>query len=129
VRGLPEHPCHVDCERAEWAMFEVERLERAGDDLPQSDLVVASSMRPEMLKCHLEAGSFASARFSRCGETFCYLKVRLPGEGLEQRIEARVHLEQVLDRALVPGRLGCVVGTGMGSEFAYLVFALTQLEP
>lgn len=128
--NLPQHPCHRYCERAEWVLFEVS--ERASDpepaELPQFDLQVASTMCPEMLKCFLSGGPFASQRFSRHGERFCYLRLELVGKA-EVRVDERILLEEALDRALVPGGLGCVVGSGVGSRYAYIHLALTEIEP
>lgn len=127
--GLPEEPCHVNCERADWVMFELPATdaESDGDGSLQGDLVLATTMCPEMLKCFLSEGLFASERFSRCGEMFCYLELDF-GEALaEEKVERRLQLEELLDRALVPGRLGCVVGSGLGTKFVYIHLALTQV--
>jgi hypothetical protein len=135
--GLPEQPCHTHCETADWVLFDLTRPADAegaealptdsSGSAPQSDLFTASSMRPEMLKWFLEGGEFASERFSRCQERFCYLKLRLPGD-LGQRVQQRMELEEAIDRWLVPGRLGCVVGSGAGQDFQYIHLALTELE-
>ena len=142
---LPKQPLHQFCERAEWNLFELEAefeeqsgteshpyheplsaLERAEELLP--DISVATTMCPEMLKCFLSGAPVASERFSRFGEVFAYLQVSLPGE-LQERAQSRILLEDVLNRALVPGRLGCVVGSGMGARFAYIFLALEKVEP
>ncbi len=137
VRGLPDVACHTHCERADWVLFELGDDERpsdgeAGEDLarpaPLADLLMAATMCPEMLRCHLSEGLFASERFSRFGEVFCYLKLELPQQEMQGRVEERVRLEQLIDRTLVPGQLGCVAGSGVGSQYVYIVLALVHLE-
>jgi hypothetical protein len=126
-QGLPEHPCHTHCEQAEWVMFECEQGNPSASAEPASDLLMACTMRPEMLKWHLQGGEFSSRRFSRCGEHFCYLKLE-GGPDVAEDAERRVQLEEQLDRWLVPGRLGCVVGGGPGRNHQYVLLALTELD-
>lgn len=128
IANLPA-PCHRFCDRAEWVLFEVSELagEETPAELPHPDLQVASTMCPEMLKCFLSGSPFSSLRFSRHGERFCYLQMELEGAP-QERIEQRIRAEEVLDRLLVPGGLGCVVGSGIGSRYAYVHLALAQLE-
>jgi hypothetical protein len=80
-----------------------------------------------MLKWHLQGGEFSSRRFSRCGEHFCYLALA-GGDDIQAAAEQRVGLEEQIDRWLVPGGLGCVVGAGPGRNFQYIQLALTDLE-
>lgn len=143
VAGLPEHPCHLDCERAEWVMFELGSDERESADerdatdhepssateLPCADVFVATSMRPEMLRCYLSGVGFHSARFSAHGEQFCVLRYSPAESELDRRADRRIEIEMQLDRALVPGRLGCVVGSGMGTQYVYVYLALQRLDP
>ena len=75
----------------------------------------------------LQGGEFASERFSRCGERFCMLTFTLPGS-LQERVQQRLELEEAIDRWLVPGRLGCVVGTGAGHAHQYVQLALTDVD-
>lgn len=149
---LPKHPHHRFCEHAEWNLFELDadqdaaelrdaepgqepRLphypaltvdDRAAERLP--DVSVATTMCPEMLKCFLNGAPLASERFSRFGEVFVYLQLALTGD-LKERAASRIGLEDVLNRALVPGGLGCVVGSGMGARFSYVFLALQNVEP
>jgi hypothetical protein len=126
-QGLPEQPCHTDCERADWVMFDCAEDLEVAENAPQSDLLMASTMRPEMLKWHLQGGEFSSARFSRYQEHFCYLQLQSV-QNLQDASAERIELEEQIDRWLVPGRLGCVVGAGPGRHSQYIQLALTQLE-
>jgi hypothetical protein len=124
---LPDEPCHRNCERADWVMFECSPDDGAlARRAP--DLLMACTMRPEMLKWYLQGGEFSSARFSRQAERFCYLKLTEREGTLAERAEKRVTLEEQIDRWLVPGAMGCVVGGGSGTEYQYIYLALTQLE-
>jgi hypothetical protein len=143
--GLPETPLHVFCERAEWTLFELDELLQVKDAHPQatwegtqselcetpaqSDLLMAATSCPEALKCLLSGERFSSERFSRHGERFCYLKLRVDAANDEARVQARSDIEDALDRALVPGRLGCVVGSGLGREHVYVDLALNKVDP
>jgi hypothetical protein len=138
VAGLPEAPYHAFCEHAEWVLFEIEELRKnqaeeadtadAGVPLPQQDLVMTTTMCPEMLRCFLSGSPFSSARFSRHGERFCYLKLTLRGDSADERVAQRIAIEEMLDHLLVPGRLGCVVGSGIGTQFMYIHLSLQNVE-
>ncbi len=125
LAALPEAPLHLFCERADWVLFE---LEEPAELDRQQDLLTATTMCPEMLKCFLSGERFCSRRFSRNRELFCYLKIAQDAPA-EERLAERELLEDALNRALVPGQLGCVVGAGIGSEHIYIDLALAQLDP
>jgi hypothetical protein len=131
VAGLPEHPSHLYCERADWVLFELDELRDAPatDEVPLRDLRLATTMSPEMLKCYLSGIPFASERFSAHGERFCALQWTPAATADDARLSERMLVEEELDRALAPGRLGCVVGAGVGETCLYVVLALQMLEP
>ncbi|MEN9577075.1 MAG: hypothetical protein RJA70_84 [Pseudomonadota bacterium] len=122
--ALPAEPLHLFCEYADWVLFE---LDEPSDACLFPDLLTHTTMCPEMLKCYLSGDPFASERFSSQGERFCMLKLALTGD-LEQRTTERQHLEEFLNRSLVPGQLGCVVGAGLGRDYAYLTLALSDVD-
>ena len=131
VRGLytelPDAPYHAFCEHAEWTMLELEPT-LADDYGGKDDLALVSTMLPEMTKCHLQGGPFSSVRFSKHGERFAYLKIDAVGSTPAERHTLRVELEDALNRVLVPGRVGCVTGAGLGVRYVYLDLALANLE-
>lgn len=126
---LPESPLHEFCERADWVLFEMDDLRNEDARYPLADLRVATTMCPEMLKSFLSGIPFASERFSRHGERFAYVEIDTRGQDQNQSLEQRTALEEALDFALVPGRLGCVVGAGVGETRMYVFLALHALEP
>lgn len=126
---LPDAPLHESCERADWVLFEMGELRSADEEYPLPDLQVATTMCPEMLKSFLSGIPFASERFSRHGERFAYLRIDTRGQDRSQSLELRMALEEALDYALVPGRLGCVVGAGVGETHMYVFLALHDIAP
>jgi hypothetical protein len=125
--GLDERPYHRFCEHAEWTLLEVEPKHDAGPFAAQDDLVLCSTMLPEMLKCFLQDAPFCSSRFSRNDEKFAFIKYAAQRGAAEQRMAERVQLEDALNRALVPAGLGCVVGAGLGLRHGYIDLALSDL--
>jgi len=71
--------------------------------------------------------AFNSARFSQCGETFCFIKVDgskgLTPEGFADKAE----IEDSLDQALRRENLGAVVGGGTGRRYSYVDLALVDV--
>lgn len=125
--GLDERPYHRFCEHAQWTLLEVEPKQDAGPCAAQDDLVLCSTMLPEMLKCFLQDAPFCSTRFSRNDEKFAFIKYVAGRGNAEQRMAERVQLEDALNRALVPAGLGCVVGAGLGLRHGYVDLALSDL--
>jgi hypothetical protein len=120
-------PYHTYCERADWTMFDVEPAQ-ADDYAEQDDLVHVVTMLPEMTKTFLSGARFSSRRFSCVGERFTYLKIDAEDKDPGARHELRLELEDALNYALVPGRIGCVVGAGLGLRYVYLVLALHDVD-
>src|SRR5262249_37502027 len=126
VEQLPDQPCLDRLENAAWSMFTARP--RRGEDYPdQEDLLTGGTMLlPMWESAHRDPG-FYSSRFSRCGEVFCYVKMDGDG-GLEENFSTRTELEETLNAALVPCRLGCVVGGGTGLRYSYIDLAVTDVE-
>ena len=133
---LPTEPCWAFVETAEWTLFELkpeEPPEQPAGQMPdfveQSDLFVARTPLVSMRR-HAHSGMpFYSERYSRCGETFCYVKIDgtdgLPEDGFGGKDE----IEDALDAALVPAKLGCSIGGGTGLRYSYVDLALTDVRP
>ena len=123
---LPPNPHHEWVEKAEWTMWKLEP--EPADDFPnQADLFVGKSPNPAMWIAAHSGGLFYSERFTRCGESFCYLKVD-GAEGLDDSTFAdKGDIEDALDEALIRRGLGCQVGGGMGLRYAYVDMALTDV--
>ena len=124
VAGLPEGPLYA-AGGGEWNLFELDP--ESADDYPQKDdLVMAVTRVPELLKCFLEASPVSSLRFSR-HERFFFLKYESRGQP-ESRLAEREALERALDRYLIAGRAGRVVGGGLGLRYSYVDVALNRVD-
>jgi hypothetical protein len=71
---------------------------------------------------------FDSIRFSRCGETFCHVKID-GTEGLdEEKFADKAEIEDALDEALRDQEIGCVIGGGTGLKYSYVDLALVDVD-
>ncbi len=124
---LPDRPQFERLEGAEWSAWKLDPGE-AEDCFEQQDLFVARSVNPDVWLAAHSGHLFYSERFSRCGETFCYLK--LDGStGLEgTQFADKSAMEDALDQALTAARLGCVIGGGTGSRYSYIDLALMNRD-
>lgn len=125
--GLPAEPFWALGGEQQWVLLELD-VEAMPVYPAQSDVALATTFLPEMLKCFLSGNSFASARFSACGELFGYLKSRRRPGDLRQAVAERRVLEDALDAALVSERAGRVVGSGLGVVYSYVDFAFDALD-
>jgi hypothetical protein len=123
--GLDPRPIHEQGELG-WTMLEAEPLAVASDG-GQDDIVLASTLLPELYKSFLRAEPFSSRRFSRAGERFAYLKLRYVHDSFERRLAERRALEDALDRSLRSAAAGCVFGNGLGLCHAYIDLALSDV--
>jgi hypothetical protein len=124
--GLPEGPlCELGGEHR-WYLLELD-VEAASEFPAQSDVALVSTFMPELVKCFLSGEPFASARFSRAGEVFAYLKYESREPDPRQALARRRILEDALDAALVSERAGRVIGGGMGVLYSYIDFAFSNV--
>ena len=98
------------------------------DDYPaREDLIAGISGYMDMVAAAYSGRPFSSERFSRFGETFCYLKI----DGLnadKMRFADREQIEEAIDAVIVPEALGCVIGGGTGKRYSYIDLALTDVR-
>jgi hypothetical protein len=127
LASLPDKPVSGRREDSEWTQWQC-RPQPAEDYPAQFDLIVASSMMPEMWTCAHSRRHFWSGRFSRCGETFAYLKIdgsRRP-EGAEANY--RHEIDDAVNAALIEANIGASVGGGTGIRYSYIDLALTDVQ-
>jgi hypothetical protein len=127
VDQLPDRPCYQWREEALWTQFGV-KPQKSEDYVGQTDLIVAGSMLPDMWMSAHTGRSFFSGRFSRCGETFCYVKIEGSQRPKGGEVDYRSAIEDALNEALVPAQFGCSVGGGTGLRYSYIDLALTNVE-
>lgn len=119
-------PCFEAPDDTQWTMFKLKP--DLADDYPgQEDLFVAKTMLMEMWQTAHTGILFDSRRFSRVGETFCYLKLDGKDGIDEERFADKAEIEDALDAALIPRRLGSFIGGGTGKRYSYIDLALTDL--
>lgn len=124
--AMPERPWHELDRAGGWAAVEHEPDE-AADYADQRDLVAGMSVIPSMWQNALSAIPFDSARHSRCGESFCYLKMDCTSGWNYAKFADREEIEQALDASLRSARLGSVVGGGAGLRYSYIELALADV--
>jgi hypothetical protein len=123
---LSGKPLYQETESARWSLFEL-KSEEAADYPHQADLVVAKTMHLPMWKRAHSNSVFASERFSRAGETFCYLKVD-GSQGLEPGgFRDKADIEDALEAALAPEQLGAIIGGETGLRYSYVDLALVDV--
>jgi hypothetical protein len=123
----PPRPHHEWVEGAEWTLWELEP-EEADDYVQRQDLFVAVSANPKLWTAAHSGELFWSERFSRCGETFCYVKLD-GSEGLgDAEFADRSEIEDALNAVLKPRALGCCFGGGTGRRYSYVDLAFTNVS-
>jgi hypothetical protein len=124
---LPPNPHYEWISEAEWTLWELNPKE-SDDYFAQQDLFVGKSGNPAQWTAAHSGSLFFSERFGRCGETFCYVKID-GSHGLdEDGFKDKSEIEDALDAALKPAKLGCCIGGGMGRRYAYVDLALTDVD-
>jgi hypothetical protein len=71
---------------------------------------------------------FSCERFSRFGETFCYLKIDESATVVTNETPDRGELEEAFDLALKKASVGCVTGGGWGPVYNFIDLALVDLD-
>jgi hypothetical protein len=129
---VPLYTLHSDDDSADsgnrWAVFELKPAQQ--DDYPhRDDLLVAVTGNVHVWRAFHEDNSFYSERFSRHGESFCYLKID-GSEGLDEDggFSDRGSIEDAGNEVLIPARAGCVIGGGTGLRYSYIDLALTDVD-
>lgn len=125
--SLPDAPWSEWINDATWTSLEL----NAPEDVPRepwgwNDLLLGTVPHTEMLQGILRGQLFYSGRFSRHGETFCYVK--FDESELESRFDMRRPAEDALDEALRQAGLGCTCGGGTGVWHGYAMLALTDVS-
>lgn len=100
---------------------------REGDPSRRGDMMGATTRCLEVLKATHSRSPFYSGRFSRVGETFCYLQLERGGPVQGDAVERRGRIEDALDAALASAGLGCCIGGGEGLHASYVDLALTDV--
>lgn len=129
---LPPLPRHATAaaigEDGEWISYSLTPPDEAEDYARWYDQYVGVTAEQALIFATRSGASFCSDRFSRVGETFCYLKID-GGDGLDpEHFADRGEVEDAINAALITAKLGCVVGGGTGRMYSYIDLALTDVH-
>jgi len=126
VTSLPSEPWLGRTSGCEWSLFKLkpnQRIEYPG----RQDQLTQTTAFPELHRCLLNGVPFESARFSRCGETFAYVKIDgaegVPSWGFKDRKD----IEKSLLSALEAAGVGTMIGGGNGLRYCYVDLALLDV--
>ena len=123
---LRDTPLVQNVDRLQWSLWRLSPPQK--DEYPrQQDLIMGSSALEKMSACAQLGQSFDSRRYSRVGETFCFLKFDGAGRKIAARMDERKAVETAINDALIGEQHGVVVGTGTGKKYSYLDLALTDV--
>ncbi|MBX3475016.1 MAG: hypothetical protein KF754_11585 [Planctomycetes bacterium] len=123
---LPDRPLVSMVKDLRWSLWRLSPPEQP--DYPrEQDLIMGSSALDEMSACAQLGAPFDSRRYSKVGETFCFLKFDGEGRKVAPRMEERKKVETAVGYALMEQQIGCVVGAGTGKRYCYLDVALTDV--
>lgn len=123
----PEMPFAEWALSTKWTLLELKPADKP--DYPrQDDMWLAKTPLVDLFRATRRAASFSSSRFSARGEKFCYLKTdgseELDPDGFADKAE----IEDAVDAALGPERLGGNVGGGTGRRYSYVDMAVTDVR-
>ena len=125
---LPPGPHCEWIEKREWTLWKLQP-KKSDDYVGQLDLFVGKSANQPLWTAAHSNGLFFSEQFSRCGETFCYVKIDGTQGGLaEDGLADKCEIEDALDAVLKPEKLGCQIGGGTGLRYSYIDLALTDVD-
>lgn len=117
----------IDLETAAWSSLSGTPSEDE-DHIWREDTIAATSAYPEVTIASLRRDRFRSERFSRQGETFCFLKIDGHEDDPIGRFEGREAVEDALNDRLQSSGLGAAIGGGTGLRYSYIDLALVDLE-
>jgi hypothetical protein len=123
---IPADPFLDRLESLAWTEIDL-KPKKQEDYLHRYDLGAAVTCAPDLWRNAHSSQLFWSGRFSRSAETFCYLKIDRGGPLRRSAVGKRIKLEDALNQALRPGRLGCVIGGGSGRRYNYIDLALIDV--
>ena len=125
--NLPGVPYAEREAESKWALLEL-KPKPADDYSDQDDLIVATTCDVELWKGTHARAPFYSQRFSRCKETFAYVKMDGSNRRAGSEAEDRGAIEDAIDEALQHEGYGIHIGGGTGLRYSYIDLALADLD-
>ncbi len=123
---LPDEPYFSFAPDGQWALLKLEPQE-ADEYSDRDDMMTCVTCNPDLVGATFSNAPFFSERYSRCGETFCYVKID-GTDAEEMDFQDREDMEEAARNVLEPQELGGLVGGGTGLKYSYIELALTDLD-
>ncbi len=124
---LPPQPRREWAERADLAEIGFDP-KRKPDYIGRRDIGVLRTSDPDVTDAFGVAVPFCSERFSRCGETFCYLMIDESGRDPGTLLGRVEKVFKILYDVLQPNHLGARTGWALGLRYSYYDVALEDLD-
>jgi hypothetical protein len=128
LQGLPasySDSKELATSRSDWNLLEMEPIDES-TPLDKSDLVIASTCTPELLRCYLEGAPCSSRRFTRGSERFVYVCYPDDESSVSKRVAKRTVIETALSETAT--HAVAVTGVGLGVKSTYVDLAVCNLE-
>jgi hypothetical protein len=132
LEQLPDRPLHemnLTGPGTPWTGYELPRPEgqpEGQSEAYRNDVFIGSTAAFELTRA-AAGGAFHSGRFSRFGETFCYLKLRHDDVPRSGWVDFRASFEDALDPTLRRAKAGCVYSNATGLASSYIDLALADV--
>lgn len=124
--SLPETPYYRVIDECPWALLK-SKPRNAVDFVDQTDVFIARNVNPD-LWIATRSSRFYSERFTRVGESYCYIKLDHADLAEGDEVEFKDVIEEQINAALIPESLGCSIGGGTGLRYVYIELALTDVD-
>lgn len=124
---LPDEPYAAFVDDGQWALLKLEP-EEARDYPERYDLLTCVTCNPDLIGATFANSPFYSERYSRCKETFCYIKIDGTTDSPEMGFHDREDMEEAARNALQAQDVGGLIGGGTGLRYSYIELALTDVE-
>lgn len=124
---LPAEPYSAMADDEQWAVLKLEP-EEAKDYPERYDLMTSITCNPDLISATFSAAPFFSERYSRCKETFCYVKIDGTGDLSTMGFHDREDMEEAARIALEAQDTGALIGGGTGLRYSYIELALTDVD-
>ena len=124
---LPVEPYSAISDDEQWAVLKLEP-EEANDYPERYDLMTCITCNPDLIGATFSEAPFFSERYSRCKETFCYVKIDGTGDLSTMGFHDREDMEEAARIALEAQDSGALIGGGTGLRYSYIELALTDVD-
>ncbi len=126
-QALPDSCFYERSNKNELTLYELEPDEKTVYP-GQEDMILGKTVCVPLWENIKRNYSFNSERYSKTGEIFCYIKIYQSDGVQKETIETKSPIEEAIDNVLIPSKLGCTIGGGIGLQYTYIDLALVDLD-